>query len=94
MSNTKDLKEVKEYAVKLEQYEEELREYNKHYKEYKELSSRIEELKERYIRFESGLNKIPEQYQDKVYNYAYEAGHSNGYSEVLNELYDLVQIFN
>jgi len=94
LKNSKDLKEVEEYVLLLKRYEEELKEYNRNYKTYKEEANQIEELKVKYIKHESGLNKIPTPYHEKVYKYAYREGHSNGYSEILNILYDLVDIFN
>lgn len=36
---------------------------------------------------------VPNQYVDKCYYRAWEDGHSGGYSEVLNHLYDMIEIF-
>jgi len=47
-----------------------------------------------YIKSESGLGKVPEQYRDKLYRIAYERGHSSGFYEVYQELCELVDIFN
>jgi len=52
------------------------------------------DLLEEFIRHESGLvDKVPKQYQDKVYRHAWESGHSSGYSEVYIHLVELVDIF-
>ena len=48
-----------------------------------------------FIKIESGLrDKVPAKYQDKVYSFAWDIGHSSGYSEVYNYLLDLVNIFD
>jgi glutamate mutase epsilon subunit len=91
--NQNSLAEVKKYTESLEQYEKDLEVYNRSYEDYKLQNNKIEDLKERYIKEESGLNNIPEKYQSKVYSYAYQRGHYAGYDEVLNYLYDLVEIF-
>lgn len=39
------------------------------------------------------LEQIPSKYREKVLNYAYEQGHSSGWSEVYNYVLDLIDIF-
>lgn len=39
------------------------------------------------------VGDVPEQYKDKVFSKAWSDGHSSGWSEILNELYGLVEIF-
>lgn len=39
------------------------------------------------------LLKIPEKYREKVKAYAYQEGHSSGWSEIYNYVLDLVEIF-
>ena len=46
-----------------------------------------------FIKGQAGLNTIPEQYREKVWNRAYAEGHSDGYYEVYLKLETLVDIF-
>lgn len=39
------------------------------------------------------LETIPEQYREKIYNFAWDLGHAYGYKEVLLYLQDLADIF-
>ena len=41
----------------------------------------------------AGVNTIPVQYQTKVCQMAWDRGHANGFSEIYNEMCDLVSIF-
>ena len=45
------------------------------------------------INAEKLLEQVPEQYRDKLWEYAYMQGHSCGYQEVYNYMLDLVEIF-
>lgn len=87
-------KDVEEYLEKLKRYEKLLEDKKKC--EYTLsiidssrnliLMSKAEEL--------SGLNDIvPSKYQKKVKEFAWEKGHSSGYSEYYNQLCSLVYIF-
>jgi hypothetical protein len=38
-------------------------------------------------------NGVPEKYASRVASYAWQRGHYDGYSEVLNVSYDLIEIF-
>ena len=84
-----------EYAEKLEEYENVLfpKYYIKHngYNEIRDLNIKlIEEL----IKDESEFYRfVPEIYQDRVFSYAYQQGHSGGFSEIYAILCDLVKIF-
>lgn len=54
----------------------------------------MNDIIEQFIKDLSGLNSIvPEKYRDKVYQKAYDDGHSAGYYEVYLHLQDLVVIF-
>jgi hypothetical protein len=87
-------KEIREYANELEEWEKYDKERNKAIKKSERAGSNVPELLEDFIKIESGLTtKVPEKYRDKVYSYAWERGHSCGYSEVYIHLCDLVNIF-
>lgn len=85
--------DVAVYANELIKYETELKAYEENLGKYQIERYRLNDLIEKFIREESGLNYIPVQYRDKVYSYAYSEGHSNGYYEVYNKLLSLVEIF-
>lgn len=91
---------AKHTASELEIYTEQFKEYEKNdaayqelFKAYREKQNEIHALLSDYIKELSGLNTIPEQYQEKVYALAWQEGHSIGYSEVYNYLLQLVNIF-
>lgn len=81
------------FLAEKEKYKTELEEYKIKNTFYGEEIMRLYFLLEEMIKDDSGLNDIPEQYRDKLYNYAWEKGHSSGYSEVYNCLCNLVEIF-
>jgi hypothetical protein len=80
-------KNSKEYPLLMEEYQI-LNRKNQYYNF--EITSLIEE----FIKSESGLKKIPKEYQDKVWSNAYNDGHSDGYYEVYLKLISLVEIFD
>jgi len=79
-------KKLEEYLVKNEGYAAMVVIANAH-------NRAVEKLIEDYIIEESGLNTIPSQYRNKVYDYAYDQSHSNGYYEVYQTLIELCKIF-
>lgn len=84
---------AQKYAEELAAYESENETCKQARDAAQEHNRKVNELIETLIREESGLNLIPEQYRDKVYAYAWQTGHSSGYSEVYNHLSELVDIF-
>lgn len=86
--------EVMQYASDLKQYEDVQESYKIAKNGYYEVDSEISKIIEEFIKEESGLNTIPEQYRAKVYNRAWEEGHSYGYGEVYIHLINLVDIFD
>lgn len=92
-SNKPTKEDIDSYTTKLELYSTDLAGFKTKNEFYKSENSRLYSLLEDLIKEESGLNEIPEQYRAKVYSYAYQQGHSSGYSEVYNYLLDLVGIF-
>jgi len=87
-------KEALEYAQKLAEYEELKKEHDIKEREASIYNSIIDAVIVEWMKENSGLNDIPEQYRSKVYSLAYERGHSSGYYEVMNNLLDLVHIFD
>lgn len=86
--------EAKEYSIALKKYEKEKPAYDRAKKEVQEYNQKINFAIEDFIKEESGLTKLPEHTQSKVYMKAYEDGHSNGYYSVYQELEELVDLFN
>lgn len=84
---------MREFADKLAIYETEYAEYLIQEKECKIHNQNVGDLIHDFICEESGLNTIPEQYQNKVFSKAWSDGHSSGYYEVYQELCELVEIF-
>ena len=85
--------EAKEYAVALEEYEKQKPAYDIAKKEVQEYNRKIDLAVGDYIKEESGLTKLPEHTQAKVWRKAYEDGHSNGFYSVYQELEELVELF-
>lgn len=52
----------------------------------------VEHLIKIYLCDASGLNDIPQQYQDAVWSKAWEDGHSDGYYSVYTQLCELVEL--
>lgn len=93
IGKTPSIEEVEVYLEKKKEYDNLMSSYPTIEKSAQENNSKIIEAIEDFIRKESGLTEIPKQYQDKVYSYAYQQGHSYGYCEVFNILLNLVEIF-
>ena len=93
LSSKHTSEEAKQYALDLAEYEEKMVAHRKVKEEYNLASSEVDGIIVEYIKEVSGLNRIPEQYRDKLYRKAYEDGHSSVYHEVYLELVELVEIF-
>ncbi len=85
--------EAKEHAKSMELYEILMDDYLSMIKERRDHNAALDAVIEMYIKDQSGLNSIPEQYRSKVYAKAESDGHSYGYYEVYNKLIDLVYLF-
>lgn len=85
--------EVKEYALKLEEWENDCSLYLSGREEYMLNAKNIEDTMFDFIKDASGLNDIPVQYRSKVYSLAHSYGHSDGFYSVYQSLVDLVDIF-
>ena len=85
--------DVLAYANSLKEYDSKLVKYNTEREENIKMDKTIDSAIELFIKNVSGLNSIPLQYRDKVYNKAYQDGHSSGYYSVYQHLDELVGIF-
>lgn len=86
--------EHRKYADELEKFNELMITYREEKVMYQKKVNEINSELEMYIKEIAGMNCIPEQYREKIWNKAWEDGHSSGYSEVYNELCELVDIFS
>jgi len=83
------------YAQDLAKYEDAILQYKSKKAEYDAQYNILNTILEQYIWNISGLTKlVPEDRQRKVWNLAWEKGHSNGYYEVYLELCQLVELFD
>lgn len=85
--------EARVFADALEAYELAMRQYQDHADECGKVTCEIETAITSFIKREAGLDTIPGQYQDKVWQRAWRDGHSAGYYEVYLHLCELVDIF-
>jgi hypothetical protein len=82
------------YGNLLKGYEDQMEKYKADKAVYDQANHDIESVIEEYVKSEAGLDDVPEQYRAKVYSYAYQEGHSSGWSGIYNHLIELVDIFN
>lgn len=85
---------IAKYYAEYMEYEKALEMSNKKQKAYQYKVNEINEIIIDFIKEESGLNTIPEQYRANVYSKAYEKGHGFGFYEIYSELCSLVELFN
>jgi len=94
LSKNHTVDDALKYASDLKEYEEKKLQYDSLKEAYNEHNRTINNVIVDYIKDVSGLNTVvPKQYRDKVYSYAWQESHSNGYHEVYLTLIDLVEIF-
>jgi hypothetical protein len=86
-------KEAELYAVELQQFEASQQNYKAARNAVQSLSNAIDAVICEFIKQDCGLESVPEQYREKLWNKAWEDGHSSGYYEVHNKLLGLVEIF-
>lgn len=89
-----DSEVIAKYYAEYMEYEKAVVKANNKQKAYRYKVNEINEVIIDFIKEESGLNTIPEQYRDKVYSKAYENGHGNGFYEIYLELCSLIDIFS
>ena len=83
--------EVKQYVKDLEIYEEAMIVYKEKQAKYYEEENKLEKQFKKDALEECGLSKHSN--KDKIFNYAWEQGHSNGYEEVFNVLSEIAELF-
>ena len=78
----------------MRQYETDFAEYKEKYNDVASYNSNIDLLIANFIRAESGLDKLPlsETVKNKIYDKAWEDGHSSGFIQVYYELVELVDM--
>ncbi len=84
---------LRQLADETEKWESDMEAYKAAMDEIRAHNGKVNQLIEDFIKSESGLNDIPEQYRAGIWRKAWEDGHSSGYSEVYSQLLDLVEIF-
>lgn len=85
--------QAKVYAILMLSYENAFAEFEKARMEYLNHKGMIEHQIREMIRRESGSDDIPEQYRWKIWELAWQEGHSAGYHEVYQWLCKFVEIF-
>lgn len=86
-------KEVKDYALKLESYESKLVDYKRQFESYQKEKIPFNKLMREAVEDYAGIEVVPQKYRSKLWNLAWEQGHSSGYHDVYNYLLDLIDIF-
>jgi hypothetical protein len=81
---------VAEYAKELKKYKDETPAYNEARAKYSNETCRLEEIFRSDALKEVGLEG--HECADRAYSYAWEQGHSCGYSEVFNYLLDIAEV--
>ena len=82
------------YSNKLQEFEELDQKYQEDFEAWEQYRDSTINLIELFIKKQADFNIVPLQSQNKVYNMAWERGHSSGYYGVYQELCELVELFN
>lgn len=85
--------EAHDYGNKLFEYEKEKKEYDEKCMILRVHRLIVDGAIVDFIKQQSGLYDVPVIYQEKVYQKAYESGHSEGYYEIFLKLKRLTDIF-
>ena len=85
--------QAQELAIAFANWENEMAAYNKENQNWLDNKYKIESVLEDYIKEQAGLNDIPESSRDKVWDYAWAQGHSDGYYQVYLYLCQVVDLF-
>ena len=86
--------EAKLYSQELEAYEENMKQFSINMKAYKDADYEADIARKKILCDYYGLDRIPKQYQEKVWKLAWDQGHSGGWSEVGYQLDILLDIFS
>lgn len=84
---------IRAYADAFAKFEKKFAEFEAKRVNYCKRKSEIEAQVVEMIKKESGFYSIPDKYQSKVWDLAWEEAHGNGYYEVYNFLGRMVDIF-
>ena len=87
-------KDYQEYLLELKQFETNRRTYEIQVEMYHTNQKLIDSALTEYIKEKSGLTKIPEQYQQKVYNFIQDQYKYGKPTTIFYALSDIVKIFN
>ena len=88
------LSDVDAYRAKLADYEVQKKAYDDEYYKRAQEGAHYNEILTSYIKDVSGLNEfVPAERRKKVYNLAYEKGHSSGSAEIFYYLLEFVNLF-
>lgn len=85
--------DIIEYGYAMREYDAAMIAYAEAQLEYDKTHIANTNVLEEYIKQVAMIDKVPEQYQDKVWQHAYETGHSGGYYQVYLNLCNLINIF-
>jgi hypothetical protein len=91
--NITSSRQAHELAIAFANWENEMAVYNKENQNWLDNKYKIESVLEDCIKEHAGLNDIPESSRDKVWNYAWAQGHSDGYYQVYLYLCQVVDLF-
>jgi len=84
------VEELEEYKKKLEEYERRKKEYKEKFKEYRAEKQRLIEQFKKDAFKELGIENFPEVVKEKVFEIAWEEGHSEGFYRVYEKMEVLV----
>lgn len=88
-------KEAREYADKVEVYDKMVELLKELQSEKREFESRITATQIEWVKSHTGFhNSVPTKFQDKIWNLAWDYGHSHGMGEVAIHLERFIDIFD
>ena len=94
LSKKHSLEELDAYRDKLAEYEVQKKAYDDAWSKRGAENAFYNEIITAYIKDVSGLNEfVPAERRKKVYNLAYEKGHSSGSAEIFYYLWEFVNLF-
>lgn len=85
--------EMDEYQNQLKEYKSNQRKYKKYWDQVAKIDNSCNHLFVELVKEDAEFHLVPKKYQQKVWDMAWELGHSFGYSEVHMYLLQLVEIF-
>jgi hypothetical protein len=82
-----------EYSKRLKVYEKEYKAFEKLKNEWDGIDGESEQTMKAYVQDVSGFNDLPQKSKHKVWQKAYDDGHSGGWSQIYSELCELIDLF-